>query len=97
MADYNNGDTKVILHRLDQLGNQVGRLEDKQEAWHEDSAERLKQSELQTALLKQSQENISEKVEKIEKKQERNDLWTKIIGGTEAAILAGLTYLGLKG
>ncbi len=97
MADYNNGDTKVILHRLDQLGNQVGRLELKQEAWHEDSAERLKQSELQTALLKQAHENISEKVEKIDKKQEKNDLWTKIIGGATGLLTVVLTYLGLKG
>ncbi len=92
-----NGDTKVILHRLDQLGNQVGRLEVKQEKWHETSAERLRQSELQTALLEQSQENIRGDIEKIEDKQKKNDLWTKFLGGATGLLTLVLTYLGLKG
>ena len=92
-----NGDTKVILHRLGNQDEQIDRILDRQERWHEISEKRLGQSELQTALLQKSQENISEAVKKIESKQEKNDLWTKIIGGATGLLTVILTYLGLRG
>ncbi len=92
-----NGDTKVILHRLGEQDKQIKRILDRQDLRYEQGEKRQRENELQTALLQQSHDNICKTVEEIGKKQDRNDLWTKIIGGTEAAILAGLTYLGWKG
>ena len=80
MADL-NGDTKVILHRLDQLGTQVGKLDSRVEQYHQKTQDRLRQCEIQTALLEQSQQAICKDVEKIDDRVENVTLLSKIFGG----------------
>jgi len=92
-----NGDTKVILHRLDKQDELITRILDRQERWHEIGEKRFNESETQTALLELSNKTICEDIRGIKDKQEKNDLWTKIIGGATGLLTVILTYLGLRG
>ena len=102
-----NGDTKVILHRLDQLGTQLTGLDAKVEQYHVDTQARLHQCEIQTALLEQSNKAICEDIDeqdkdinKLDDKVESIKLLTRIFGGLSGflsvvaaiiAILAAVT------
>jgi hypothetical protein len=92
-----NGDTRVILHRLDQQDAQITRILSRQERWQELSEKRLNLCEKQVALIEQSNRAICQDVQGIKDKQEKNDLWTKIIGGATGLLTVVLTYLGLRG
>ena len=92
-----NGETKVILHRLDKQDEQIERILNRQERQHELSEKRLNEGETQTALLNQSYKTICKEIHGIKDKQEKNDLWTKIIGGATGLLSVILTYLGLRG
>lgn len=102
--NISNSDIKVLGSKIDGLTKHVVRLETKQDDYHEDSQKRLALCEKQTALLEQSQkaickdvdENVKTPMGKLKDRQEKNDFWTKIIGGLEALILGVLTYLGLS-
>ena len=96
MAEY-NGDTKVILHRLDEQDAQILRILERQERWHETAVARHSECETQTKLLQQSNEVICKELGAVKDKQEKNDLWTKIIGGATGLLTLVLTYLGLRG
>jgi hypothetical protein len=91
-----NGDTKVILHRLDQQDALITRVLNRQERWQELSEKRLNLCEKQMALLEQSNRAICADLQGVKDKQEKNDLWTKIIGGATGLLTVILTYLGLS-
>ena len=92
-----NGDTRLILHRLDKQDEQINRILERQERWHDLTERRLNQCEKQTALIEQSHKTICDDISGIKDKQEKNDLWTKIIGGATGLLTVILTYLGLRG
>ena len=96
MTDY-NGDTKVILHRLGKQDEQIERILNRQHRQYEQTEKRLNQGEKQIALLEQSNQAICEDIQEIKSKQDKNDLWTKIIGGATGLLTVILTYLGLRG
>jgi hypothetical protein len=91
-----NGDTKVILHRLDQQDALITRVLNRQERWQELSEKRLNLCEKQMALLEQSNRAICADLQGVKDKQEKNDLWTKIGGGATGLLTVILTYLGLS-
>lgn len=99
-----NGDTKVILHRLDQLGTQLGDIDTKVEQYHEDTQGRLRQCEIQTALLEQSQQVIcknadkqDEEIEKIDDKVENVTLLSKIFGGISGFLAVVASIIAILG
>jgi hypothetical protein len=93
MSDPVNGDTRLILHRLDQIGAQVGTLETKQDQYHETSQTRLAIVEKDQALIQQTCEAICKRVDKVEDKQDKTNLLTKIIGGISGFLTLVLTLL----
>lgn len=55
---------------------------------------------VQTTELARQDERIKKtesEIGVIQDKQEKNDLWTKIIGGATGLLTVVLTYLGLRG
>ncbi len=97
MADY-NGDLRLVAHQLSEMNGKIDKLDGKVEENIKVNNDRLREGEKQSALQEQSLITITGRVENVEKKQERNDLWTKIIGGFEAFVIVPiLTYLGWKG
>ena len=92
-----NGDTKVILLRLDKQDELIGRILERMDRTRDINEQRLNLCEKQVALLEQSNRAICGDIEEVKEKQEKNDLWTKIIGGATGLITLILTYLGLKG
>jgi hypothetical protein len=92
-----NGDTAIIVHRLDAMKGAMDAQAVKQEQYHEQSQRRFTEQEkqsqelkLQTALQQQSHEVICKTVDANTDKIDKNDFWTKIIGAiTGVLILAG--------
>ncbi|MHC4748295.1 MAG: hypothetical protein ACYTFW_00330 [Planctomycetota bacterium] len=105
MANDNisNSDVKVLANKIDNIGTRIGKYEKKVDEYHNESVKRHAECEKQTALLEQSQQaickdiedNVKKPIAELKEKQEKNDMWTKIIGGLEALILGWLTYLGI--
>ena len=92
-----NGDTAIILHRLDNLAAIFAEQKKRESQYHAESqrqfVELQKQTEqlrLQTALMQQSHDAICTQVDSNTKKIDRNDLWTKILGAfTGILVLVG--------
>jgi len=103
MADL-NGDTKVILHRLDQLGTQLSGLENKVEQYHVETQARIHQCEIQTALLEQSTKTIcrdiedqDKEIEKIDDKVENIKLVSRIFGGLSGFLSVVAAIIAILG
>lgn len=103
MTEITNSDVKVLGTKIDGLTTQVGKLETKQDAYHEDSQKRLVVAEKHLALMQQSHDAVCKDIdqtikpgmEKLSKRQDKNDLWTKIIGSFEGFLTMALAYLGI--
>jgi len=85
MADY-NGDLKLLHHKIDAQTKKIDKIDDKMD----DVCD----------LVSRHDERIkkqTDQIKDIKDKQDKNDLFTKIIGGVTGLITAWLTYLGLRG
>lgn len=95
-----NGDTKIILHRLDELSATVQEIKEQLKATQAIGDERIRTLEIRQAVLIKSQENcanqVCSQVEKLETKINRNDVLGSVLGAVGAWIAAVLTYLGLS-
>ncbi len=98
MADY-NGDLRMVAHELSALNVKVDKIEDNTE----NSKDRLREAEKQSALQAQAMETICEKVEDLDSDikdldadVERINLVSKIIGGITAFLTAALVAIGIS-
>ena len=98
MADY-NGDLRIVTHELKALHVKVDKIEDNTE----NSKDRLREAEKQSALQAQAMETICEKVEDLDSDikdldadVERINLVSKIIGGITAFLTAALVAIGIS-
>jgi hypothetical protein len=103
MTEINNSDIKVIGNKIDNLVTQVNKLETKQDTYHSESQKRLAVAEQQLALSEQSYlivckdiEGNEEDIAKLEERQKKNDLLTKIITGFQGLLTLALIYLGIR-
>ena len=91
-----NGDTKLIIHRIDQLGTQFTKLEEKFDKYHESSSVRLKDCELRQALLEQANLATCADIADLQEKSNRNDIIAGVTGaitGAATAVIGFYAYL----
>lgn len=102
--NISNSDVKVLANKIDNIGARIGKYEGKVDEYHQESLKRHAECEKQTALLEQSQQaickdietNVKKPMEVLKEKQEKNDMWTKIVGGLEVVIFGVLAYFGIS-
>ena len=99
-----NSDVKVLCNKIDNLTTQVGKLETKQDTYIDESQSRIVIAEKQLALMEQTQkaickdidDSVKPSIETLSNRQDKNDMWTKIITGFEGLLTLALIYLGVK-
>lgn len=106
MANDNvtNSDVKVLCNKIDNLAVQVGKLETKQDSYHQESQKRLLVAEKQLLVVEQTHiaickdidNNVKPDIEKLDARQKANDLLTKVITGFQGLLTLALIYLGVK-
>ena len=83
-----NGDTRVILHRLDVISVQLKEAKNEQKVINKIAQDRLVDCEKQIALTAQALENVARLANENKKELKTNDRWTKIIAGVITFIIA---------
>ena len=99
MPDPQNSDTKLILHRLGKIEGQIDFLIADLTTKSTVSDERLKQLEINQAVLTQSHETLMKTVcndiKDLKYQVKRNDVLSAVVGAVGAWIASILTFLGL--
>jgi transketolase N-terminal domain/subunit len=98
-----NSDYRVLCNKIDNLTTQVSKNEKKLDGYHTESQKRNVLAEKQLALMQQSYKVICKDIDENEEdikilsaRQDKNDMWTKIVGGVQGLFTLALTYLGIN-
>lgn len=99
----NNADVRVLANKIDNLTTQGEKNEIKLDAYHKESQSRIVLAEKQIALMQQSYEMAckevnenKEDIKTLSDRQDKNDMWTKIVGGVQGLFTLVLTYFGFN-
>ena len=91
MADY-NGDLRIVTHELKALHVKVDKIEDNTE----NSKDRLREAEKQSALQAQAMETVCKKVEGLDGDVKRINLVSKIIGSIAGGLAVVAAAIGIS-
>ena len=87
----NGGDWKMVVYELNALNVKVEKIEDNTE----NSKDRLREAEKQSALQAQAMETVCRKVEGLDSDVKRINLVSKIIGGIAGGLAVVAAAIGL--
>ena len=88
MPEPTNGDTRLILHRLEAISVQLKDAKEEQKVINKIAQDRLNHCELQVALIAQALDTVAKLTDENTKELKTNDRWTKIIAGVITFIIA---------
>ena len=91
MADY-NGDLRQVTYELAQLNVKVDKIEDNTE----NSKDRLREAEKQSALQAQAMETVCKKVEGLDADVKRINLVSKINSGIADVLAVVAAAIGIS-
>ena len=91
-----NADFKVVCHKIDTLGTKFDKLEGKLDRNIEVSSERLRQLEMQTAVIENGMSTICKDVDILNDKSNRNDVIVAVGNMIVVAAASVAAALGLR-
>ena len=83
-----NGDTRVILHRLDAISTLLKEAKIEQKAINKLNGDKLVECQKQVALTAQALETVASLAHENKSGLKQNDMWTKVFGGVITFIIA---------
>jgi hypothetical protein len=89
-------DIDLVGQKIDNLSDNFEKSEKKWDKYIETSNARLKQVEIQTALLEQSNKTVCTKIENLDNEVERINLLSKIIGGIAGGLAVIAAAIGIS-
>jgi hypothetical protein len=89
-------DIDLVGQKIDNLSDNFEKSEKKWDKYIETSNARLKQGEIQIALLEHSQKAICTKIENLDDEVERINLLSKIIGGIAGGLAVIAAAIGIS-
>lgn len=91
-----NADFIVVCHKIDSLGIKFDKLEGKLDKNIDVSSERLRQLEMQTAVIENGISTICKDIDGIEQKSNRNDIFLVVGNLFVVAVASVANALGLR-